>query len=222
MPILQSCCCFKSLKKATIATGIYTSIYYTLNVIQASYEEHGLLNNSPLRLNQFTASAAFLILIFTISSSGIVTSFLLLFGVFKNAEYLLIPWILNMIAFTILDATYIFYGLLVHVLKWSPSVAVLLVLDFFLNAFNFYTVLCVVSYYQELKAQSSRNASNIQVVFRKTPASSNLHIPSQKREVVRGKQEKTVKFSERSLENEAKGDIKKHDAVPLINLQQKL
>ncbi|XP_066250419.1 uncharacterized protein [Euwallacea similis] len=218
MPILQSCCCFKSLKKGSIATGIYTSIYYTLNVIQASYEETGLLNNSPLRFNQFTASATFLILIFAISSSGIVASLLLLFGVFKNAEYFLIPWILNMIAYTILDATYIFYGLLVHALKWSPSVAVLLILDFFLNSFNFYTVLCVISHYQQLKAQSSRNALNI--AFPKASASPSLRIPCLKQKFECERQKKTVKFSEKSLENGAKGEIRRHDTIPLIKLQQ--
>ncbi|XP_076271884.1 uncharacterized protein LOC143203562 [Rhynchophorus ferrugineus] len=164
MTILHSCCCWRSVRKGSIACGVYTGIYYAINAAQSFYLFHEEVNflrnlsNQSLIDHDITSetSAAFSALIFFFSSCGIVTTLLLFYGIYKDIKYLLIPWIINMTFFTTVDVIYIVFGLIVHALQWNPSVAVLITIDFFLNTLNLYALLCVISQYQEYKAGRGR------------------------------------------------------------------
>uniref|UniRef100_A0AAR5PLN1 MARVEL domain-containing protein n=1 Tax=Dendroctonus ponderosae TaxID=77166 RepID=A0AAR5PLN1_DENPD len=144
MTILHSCCCWNSVRKGSLACGVYTGIYYTLNAAQSSFllhEEVSFLKNASnqsLIDHDITSetSAVFSALIFAFSSCGIITTLLLFIGIIKDIKFLLIPWIFNMAFFTIVDVIYIIYGLIVHALQWNPSVAILVTTDFFLNTLN--------------------------------------------------------------------------------------
>ncbi|XP_066138573.1 uncharacterized protein [Euwallacea fornicatus] len=44
MTILHSCCCWNSVRKGSIACGVYTGIYYTLTAAQSSFLLHEEIN----------------------------------------------------------------------------------------------------------------------------------------------------------------------------------
>ncbi|XP_066249973.1 uncharacterized protein [Euwallacea similis] len=164
MTILHSCCCWNSVRKGSIACGVYTGIYYTLTAAQSSFLLHEEINylrnasNSSLIDHDITSetTAVLAALIFAFSSCGIITSLILFIGISKDIKYLLIPWIFNMTFFTISDIIYVTHELIVNALKWNPIVAIFVTMDFFLNTLNIYTLLCVVSQYQEYQAGRGR------------------------------------------------------------------
>ncbi|XP_060535527.1 uncharacterized protein LOC132707631 [Cylas formicarius] len=164
MTILHSCCCWRSVRKGSYACGVYTGVYYTVNALQSSFLLHEELSylknvsNQSLIDHDITSetSLVFSALIFAFSSCGIITALLLFYGLYKDLKILLMPWIFNMVFFTMVDVMYIIYGLVVHALQWNPSVAILITIDFFLNTLNLYALLCVISQYQEYKAGRGR------------------------------------------------------------------
>ncbi|KAH1008735.1 hypothetical protein HUJ05_009267 [Dendroctonus ponderosae] len=162
MTILHSCCCWKSVRPGSIACGVYTGIYYTVNAVQSAYllhEEIRFISNrskSSLVDHDLTSGT----LIFALSSTGVVSTVFLFYGIFRDLKCLLLPWICNMTVFTIVDVFYIIHGLLIHALQWNPSVAILITIDFFLNALNLYAILCVISQYQEYKAGRGKHLTN--------------------------------------------------------------
>ncbi|XP_050294762.1 uncharacterized protein LOC126734946 isoform X2 [Anthonomus grandis grandis] len=144
--------------------SLINQIYYLLNAAHSSFLLHEEirylknLSNQSLIDHDITTetSAVFSALIFAFSSCGVVTTLLLFVGIFKDIKYFLIPWIFNMFFFTIVDIVFVVYGLIVHALQWNPSVAILVTIDFFLNALNMYALLCVTSQYQEYNAGRGR------------------------------------------------------------------
>ncbi|KAK9871641.1 hypothetical protein WA026_013021 [Henosepilachna vigintioctopunctata] len=75
---------------------------------------------------------------------------------FQDCKLLLLPWIVNLVVFTILDLLYVFYNLFEHALKWNPFISILITLDLFITCLHLYALLCVISQYQELKAGRGR------------------------------------------------------------------
>ncbi|XP_074032626.1 uncharacterized protein [Leptinotarsa decemlineata] len=166
MTILHSCCCWRSVRKGSYACGIYTAFYYTMNAAHSSFllhEELTFFRNSSEAEDSLIdhdttseTSMAFTIVLLTLSSMGIFTTFLLLFGLYKDCKILLIPWIFNIIIFILADMSYVIYSLIVHALQWNPTAAIIITIDFFLNSLHVYSLLCVISQYQELKAGRGR------------------------------------------------------------------
>ncbi|XP_044757968.1 uncharacterized protein LOC123316082 isoform X2 [Coccinella septempunctata] len=152
---------------ALISDFLYR-IYYTVNTVHSSFVLNTELNiifyNSSAQppdsfLNPDTTSTTsivFTFLILVITACGIVTSFLLLYGLYKDCKMLLLPWVVNLVVFMILDILYIFYNLIEHALKWNPFISILIMLDFFITCLHIYALLCVISQYQELKAGRGR------------------------------------------------------------------
>ncbi|CAH1108362.1 unnamed protein product [Psylliodes chrysocephalus] len=99
---------------------------------------------------------AFTIVLLALSSLGILTTLLLFYGLYRDSKYMLIPWICNIIVFIMADFTYVIYSLIVHAIQWNPPAAIIITLDFFLNSLHIYSLLCVTSQYQELKAGRGR------------------------------------------------------------------
>ncbi|EFA00755.2 uncharacterized protein LOC103312561 isoform X2 [Tribolium castaneum] len=175
MAILHSWCCWRSVRKGSFACGFYTAFYYTITAAHSSIVLHEELeffkqcppksSNNCSDIKQATildpdttseSSIIFTLLSLSTSSSGILTSCLLLYGLYKDCKFLLIPWIINIILFTLQDVVYISHQFYEHALGFNPSIAILITLDFFITSLNVYALLCVISQYQELKAGRGR------------------------------------------------------------------
>ncbi|XP_044269745.1 uncharacterized protein LOC123014608 isoform X2 [Tribolium madens] len=171
MAILHSWCCWRSVRKGSFACGFYTAFYYTINAAHSSillHEELEFFKHCPPNCTEITqstildpdttseSSIIFTLLSLSTSSSGILTSCLLLYGLYKDCKFLLIPWIINIILFTLQDLVYICHQFYEHALGFNPSIAILITLDFFITSLNVYALLCVISQYQELKAGRGR------------------------------------------------------------------
>ncbi|XP_056638991.1 uncharacterized protein LOC130446644 isoform X2 [Diorhabda sublineata] len=101
-------------------------------------------------------SMAFTVILLILSSLGILTTSILLYGLYRDSKYMLIPWICNIAVFIAADFAYVVYSLVVHAVQWNPPAAIIITLDFFLNSLHIYSLLCVISQYQELKAGRGR------------------------------------------------------------------
>ncbi|XP_072400141.1 uncharacterized protein [Diabrotica undecimpunctata] len=166
MTILHSCCCWRSVRKGSFACGIYTAFYYTMIAAHTSFMLHEELKYFQNRTSPEVSfidhdttsetSMAFTIILLVLSSFGIFTTTLLLYGLYRDSKYMLIPWICNIVVFIAADFTYVIYSLIVHAVQWNPPAAIIITIDFFLNSLHIYSLLCVISQYQELKAGRGR------------------------------------------------------------------
>ncbi|XP_053971903.1 uncharacterized protein LOC128872843 isoform X3 [Hylaeus volcanicus] len=132
MAIMQSCCCWRSVRRGSFACAIYSGIYFivlaltTGSVLQeeteylkgnrslpesTSFLEPDTISPTTVRIN---------VTLLVCSCCGVVCSILLLYGLFKST----------------LD----------------PTKVMLYTLSFFLLCLNVYSVLCVISQYQEYVA----------------------------------------------------------------------
>ncbi|KAB0796668.1 hypothetical protein PPYR_10729 [Photinus pyralis] len=80
-------------------------------------------------------SMIFTVLILTISSCGIFTSLVLLYGLYMDKRALLIPWVATVTVFIMVDIAHCIYIFIDHTV---------------------YALLCVISQYQELRAGRGR------------------------------------------------------------------
>ncbi|XP_044733163.1 uncharacterized protein LOC123295778 isoform X4 [Chrysoperla carnea] len=132
MAILQSCCCWRTVRQGSFASGIYTASYFALTILMMANflnEERLHLSSTPENPYSTTilepetishTTMTISIVILCSSSCGFLTSLLLLYGVYT--------------------------------LRFNPSTAILFTIDFFLLSLNVYSFLCVVSQYQEYQA----------------------------------------------------------------------
>ncbi|XP_046411623.1 uncharacterized protein LOC124175424 isoform X2 [Neodiprion fabricii] len=132
MAIMQSCCCWRSVRRGSIACAIYTGLYFALTTVMTTklldQERQYLAGNlsapqSASFLEPETISPTtvrFNIVILSCSSCGVLSSILLLYGLFK--------------------------------VPFNPITAMLFTLDFFVVCLNVYSLLCVISQYQEYVA----------------------------------------------------------------------
>lgn len=168
MAILSTCCCWSSVRKGSFACGIYSMIYFTLiSAVASTFLHEDLLvlrNNTAMKppasfIDPETTSVTsmtFSTIILSFSSLGIVTSVLLLYGIYRDQRMLLIPWIITLAGFVTVDIVHCAYILLTHAMKVSPPTAILFTIDLFLDTLNIYALLCVISQYQELKCGRGR------------------------------------------------------------------
>ncbi|XP_015116051.1 uncharacterized protein LOC107040468 isoform X2 [Diachasma alloeum] len=136
MAIMQSCCCWRSVRRGSFACAIYTGVYFILIAMSTGTvlqeEEEYLYGNrsmpkSPSFLEHESVSPVtvrFNITLLICSCCGVVACLLLLYGLLK--------------------------------LGFSPISALVYTLDFFLLCLNIYSLLCVISQYQEYTAGRGR------------------------------------------------------------------
>ncbi|XP_022914041.1 uncharacterized protein [Onthophagus taurus] len=167
MAILTTCCCWNNVRKGSFACGIYYMVYFTIFAAMTCSVLHQelllLRNETSTKMESFLdpdmasiTSTIFTGVIFGFSTLGIVTSILLLYGLYRNQRLLLIPWIFVIIGFLIVDLVHCFYMIVVNAINVNPATAMLVTIDFFLNSLNVYALLCVISQYQELKGGRGR------------------------------------------------------------------
>ncbi|KAI4482583.1 hypothetical protein M0804_008436 [Polistes exclamans] len=150
MAIMQSCCCWQSVRRGSYACAIYTGIYFTLlaiitgTILQSESEYlsgNRLLPESSSILELGTISPAtlrFNITLLICSCSGIICSILLVYGLIKDKRIFLLPWIVNMISCSTVDISHVLYLILITV----------------------YSLLCVISQYQEYLADRGTAADD--------------------------------------------------------------
>ncbi|XP_050095975.1 uncharacterized protein LOC126577937 [Anopheles aquasalis] len=164
MAILHSCCLWRSVRRGSFASVIYTLIYFGISCITMSlflHEERRYLRgevDKPVGesfLERDTISAVtvkFNVLLLIFATLGVLSSVLVLIGLKMNNRALLLPWILVMIADLLVECAHFVYLIVIETLKFEPLTAMLFTIDFFIMCLNIYCLLCVISQYQEYKA----------------------------------------------------------------------
>ncbi|CAL1273660.1 unnamed protein product [Larinioides sclopetarius] len=144
MALLKSCCCWRSIRSGSFASGIYTMAFYTVVVTAGSFHVESIVN-LPVFL---PVLLTFSILMLIFAAVSVLTSVLLIVGLCTDNRVLLIPWIVSVSMTTILDVILSLY-LVTDSDELDPFFAILVVTDFFICALNVYCILCVASQYQE-------------------------------------------------------------------------
>ncbi|XP_015602039.1 uncharacterized protein LOC107271007 isoform X2 [Cephus cinctus] len=172
MAIMQSCCCWRSVRRGSFACAVYTGLYFFLTAIMTGavlQEERQYLtgNRTEPQSSSFLepqtispTTVRFNVTLLTCSCCGVCCSFLLLYGLFKDQRIYLIPWILTVITFSFIDIAHSMYLFFFVTLRFNPITAMLFTLDFFLLCLNVYSLLCVISQYQEYIAGRGRAADD--------------------------------------------------------------
>ncbi|XP_014470105.1 PREDICTED: uncharacterized protein LOC106742034 [Dinoponera quadriceps] len=163
MAIMQSCCCWQSVRRGSFACAIYTGMYFVLLALTTGTvlleESQYLTGNRSLPVSSSVlepgtispTTVRFNAMLLVCSCCGVLCSLLLLYGLFKDHKMLLIPWIIAVITCTFVDVAHILYLFLVT-LNFNPTTVMLYTLNFFLLCLNIYSLLCVISQYQEYLA----------------------------------------------------------------------
>ncbi|KAL6261504.1 hypothetical protein P5V15_006592 [Pogonomyrmex californicus] len=163
MAIMQSCCCWQSVRRGSYACAIYTIIYFALLASTTgttlrgesqylkgdvslpesiSFLESGTISPTTVQFNG---------MLLICSCCGVLCSLLLLYGLYKDRKMLLIPWIVAVITCGIIDVAHSLY-LFIVTPDFNPTKVMLYTLNFFLLCLNIYSLLCVISQYQEYSA----------------------------------------------------------------------
>ncbi|XP_078042916.1 uncharacterized protein LOC144473163 [Augochlora pura] len=163
MAIMQSCCCWRSVRRGSFACAGYTGIYFAVlalitgNVLQGesqylrgnrslpesdSFLEPDTISPTTVRIN---------VALLLCSCCGVICSIMLLYGLFKDQRVFLIPWIVIVTTTCIVDVAHCLY-LFVAASTFDPANVMLFTLNFFLLCLNIYSLLCVISQYQEYMA----------------------------------------------------------------------
>ncbi|KAF7395638.1 hypothetical protein HZH68_009688 [Vespula germanica] len=142
MAIMQSCCCWQSVRRGSYACAIYTGIYFiilaiTTGTILQAESEYLSGNRSLPESSSFLESdtispttVRFNITLLICSCFGVICCILLVYGLLKDKRIFLLPWIVNVITCSMVDIAHALYLIIVTV----------------------YSVLCVISQYQEYLA----------------------------------------------------------------------
>ncbi|KAF3426418.1 hypothetical protein E2986_10811 [Frieseomelitta varia] len=163
MAIMQSCCCWRSVRRGSFACALYTGIYFILLALTTGKVLQG--ESQYLRGNRsLPESTSFLepdtispttvrfnVTLLVCSCCGLICCILLLYGLCKDRRVFLIPWIIVIVTTCVIDMAHSFY-LFITASAFDPTKVMLYTLNFFLLCLNIYSVLCVISQYQEYMA----------------------------------------------------------------------
>ncbi|XP_076671755.1 uncharacterized protein LOC143370472 isoform X2 [Andrena cerasifolii] len=163
MAIMQSCCCWRSVRRGSFACAIYSGIYFGLlalttgNLLQG--ESQYLKGNRSLPestsfLESDTVSPTtvrFNVTLLVCSCCGLICTVLLVYGLVKDQRVFLMPWIITVITTCLVDVAHSLY-LFIVASTFDPTKVMLYTLNFFLLCLNIYSLLCVISQYQEYMA----------------------------------------------------------------------
>ncbi|XP_076365889.1 uncharacterized protein LOC143254626 [Tachypleus tridentatus] len=139
MAILTSCCCFKSIRRGCFASGIFTLAIYLFIFTACLFQAHAAYDTPVIFFGNL------FMMIF--AALSVITSVILLIGVFVDRPKLLIPFIIT-ISFT----TLLHMVLALYFVTESPVnivLGILFVIDLAICVINVYCVLCAISQYQE-------------------------------------------------------------------------
>ncbi|XP_073960504.1 uncharacterized protein isoform X2 [Choristoneura fumiferana] len=161
MAIIESCCCWRSLRRGCYASAFYTIVYFSLTIVTLGHfvdVEHRYLSGEmedpvsesflePEKITPITVSLNITLL--ACSSMGLVSCGMLILGVYKDMKYLLLPWIVSMVLITLVEIINLVYLFYLQTINFNPVTSFLFTLDFFLIMLNIYAIVCVISQFQE-------------------------------------------------------------------------
>ncbi|XP_055621617.1 uncharacterized protein LOC129765381 isoform X2 [Toxorhynchites rutilus septentrionalis] len=164
MAILHSCCLWRTVRKGSYASVIYTLFYFGISCITLSifvHDERKFLKGevdkpsgeSFLEKESIsTVTVIFNILLLVFATLGVFSSLLVIVGLRLDKRAFLLPWIVVMIADLLVECAHFVYLIVIQTLRFEPVTAMLFTIDFFIMCLNIYCLLCVISQYQEYKA----------------------------------------------------------------------
>ncbi|XP_026317405.1 uncharacterized protein LOC113228351 [Hyposmocoma kahamanoa] len=164
MPIIQSCCCWRSLRKGCYAAALYTMVYFSVTVVTMGHfidVEQRYLNGEmndpesesflePEKITPITVSLNITLL--ACSLLGLISCVLLILGVYKDIKFMLLPWVVAMGLETLVEIVNLVYLFYLQTLNFNPITSFLFTLDFFIIMLNIYAMVCVISQFQEYLA----------------------------------------------------------------------
>ncbi|XP_049313329.1 uncharacterized protein LOC105227490 [Bactrocera dorsalis] len=160
MAILQSCCCWKTVRTGSMASATYTLVYFgfsTVVMLITVYDEQEFLagsreqplGESILAKGEITPVIVLFNILFLVCSFFIVISSLLTFvGLQQNRRQLLLPWIVFMLCDVLIEILHLVYLSFTQMVNFDPVVGFIFTIDFFIMCLNSYCLLCVISQYQ--------------------------------------------------------------------------
>ncbi|PZC76006.1 hypothetical protein B5X24_HaOG205257 [Helicoverpa armigera] len=148
MPIIQSCCCWRSLRRGCYASAIYTMVYFSVTIVTMGHfieMEQRYLNGDmtepesesflePEKITPIVTiwrikpcmprqriimtvpdvfavhlTVSLNITLLACSTIGLLGCVLLIFGVYKDLKYMLLPWVVAMGMETLVEIVNLFY-----------------------------------------------------------------------------------------------------------------
>uniref|UniRef100_A0A8D8VQQ6 Uncharacterized protein n=1 Tax=Cacopsylla melanoneura TaxID=428564 RepID=A0A8D8VQQ6_9HEMI len=176
MAILSSCCCYKSLRKGSYASAIYTLIYFSITLllmVQFFFEEEAYYSGKhpvPTSISFLEpevishTTMVFHLLIMLSSLCGVITSAVLIFAIYSDIKVFLIPWILTVFMAIIIELAHTVYLISLPSTTFRPVTAFTFTVAFFTFCLNSYSLMCVISLYQEYKV--GRGTAHYETVAR--------------------------------------------------------
>ncbi|XP_072930267.1 uncharacterized protein [Epargyreus clarus] len=161
MALIQSCCCWRSLRRGCYAAAIYTLLYFAVTVVTMGHfidVEQRYLNGemeepesesflAPEKITPVTVTLNITLL--ACSTLGMVSCLVMILGVYKDLKFLLIPWIVSMALETCVEVVNLVYLFYLQTMEFNPITSFLFTLDFFIIVLNIYAIVCVISQFQE-------------------------------------------------------------------------
>ncbi|XP_049886255.1 uncharacterized protein LOC126380705 isoform X2 [Pectinophora gossypiella] len=143
MPIIQSCCCWRSLRRGCYASAVYTMVYFSVTIVTMGHfidVEQRYLSGAmtepesesflePDKITPITVSLNITLL--ASSTLGLISCVLLILGVYKDIKFMLLPWVVAMAMETLVEVINLIYL-------------------FYLQ--TIYATVCVISQFQEYLA----------------------------------------------------------------------
>ncbi|XP_063374233.1 uncharacterized protein LOC134661915 [Cydia amplana] len=164
MAIIQSCCCWRSLRRGCYASALYTLVYFSITIVTMGHfievEQRylsGEMTNpesesflEPEKITPITVSLNITLL--ATSTLGLISCCLLILGIYKDLKFMLLPWVVAMVLETMVEMVNLVYLFYLQTLNFNPVTSFLFTLDFFLIILNIYAIICVISQFQEYLA----------------------------------------------------------------------
>ncbi|XP_040069759.1 uncharacterized protein LOC8038871 [Ixodes scapularis] len=151
MAILKRCCCWKSVRKGSFASALFTLFFYSVHLCAGVLQ----INAFYATMGEESVIFVFVLLMVIFSGFSAIASLVLIIGLCTDNRLLLLPWIACVSITTILDVALSFYFLADAL---SDLVTIIFcIVDYTICALNIYCLLCVVSQYQEYLAGRGRS-----------------------------------------------------------------
>ncbi|XP_074594012.1 uncharacterized protein LOC141849543 isoform X1 [Brevipalpus obovatus] len=99
LPHMEQCCCFKNLRTGSFASAIYTLVFYT------AFFVGGATHIKTARHDQ--VYIVFTVTMVVLCGFLVLTSILLLIALKAGNDRLMVPWLVSITAFTIVDSIFV-------------------------------------------------------------------------------------------------------------------
>ncbi|XP_037900633.1 uncharacterized protein LOC119644963 [Glossina fuscipes] len=163
MAILESCCFWNNVWRGSLASAIYTMVYFSISSLvllafigdeweyvmgeQDRPRSETMIEKGIIGKLQFRFNIAVLIC----SVGLVISSAFMICGLIKEISNLLIPWMILMATNIVTELAYFFNFAFGERANFEPIVAFIFTMDFFIISLNVYCLICVASQYQVFK-----------------------------------------------------------------------